>query len=106
MSLVPVVVLQVVKRMMVPDPWFDDHTTIPLSCGFKEFLDPWSDLLVDEGLQVPEVVQRVRQRSQMKVGMERKTLSTTIDHWFSFLEEHQGRTSRGFRNPLEGLVQE
>ena len=106
MSLVPVVVLQVVERMVVPDPRFDDHTPIPLSRGFKEFLDPWSDLLVDEGLQGPEVVLVVRQRSQMKVGMECKDLSTMIDHWFSFLEENQGRTSRGFRKVLEGFVQE
>ena len=27
---VGVVVLQVVERMVVPDPWFDHHTLIPL----------------------------------------------------------------------------
>jgi hypothetical protein len=59
-SLISVVVLQVVERMVVPDPWFDDHTPISLSRGLKEFLDPWSNLLVDQGIQVPEVVLVVR----------------------------------------------
>ena len=49
MVFVPVVVLQVVERMVVPDPRFDDHTPIPLSRGLEEFLDPWSNFLTDEG---------------------------------------------------------
>ena len=45
---VGVVVLQVVERMMVPVPWFDHHTSVPLCSGLEEFLDPWRDLLVNQ----------------------------------------------------------
>jgi len=31
-----VVILEVVERMVVPDPWFDHHTLIPLCCGLEE----------------------------------------------------------------------
>ena len=57
---VGVVVLQVVERMVVPVPWFDHYTPIPVCCGLEEFLDPWRDLLVNQVVQVPEMVQRVR----------------------------------------------
>ena len=55
-----VVVLEVVERMVVPDPWFDHHTPIPLCGGLEEFLDLWSDLLVDQVVKEPEVVLVVR----------------------------------------------
>ena len=60
MMSVGVVVLQVVERMVVPIPWFDHHTPIPLRSGLEEFLNPWRDLLVNQVVQMPEVVQRVR----------------------------------------------
>ena len=60
MVFVGVVILQVVERMVVPDPRFDHHTPIPLCGGLKEFLDPWSDLLVDQVVDVPKVVLVVR----------------------------------------------
>ena len=37
---VGVVVLHVVERMVVPDPWFDHHTHVPLRSGLEDFLDP------------------------------------------------------------------
>ena len=46
---VGVVVLQVVERMMVPDPRFNHHTPVPLCSGLEEFLDPWRDLLGESG---------------------------------------------------------
>ena len=46
---VGVVVLQVVKRMVVPDPGFDHHTLITLCGGLEEFLDPWRELLTSMG---------------------------------------------------------
>ena len=46
--------------MVVPDPWFDHHTPIALIGGLEEFLDPWSDLLEDQVIQVPKVVMVVR----------------------------------------------
>ena len=60
MVFVPVVVLQVVERMVVLVPWFDHHSPVPLSSGLEEFLDAWRDLLVNQVVDVPEVVQRVR----------------------------------------------
>ena len=45
---VGVVVLEVVERMVVPIPWFDHHTPIPLRSGLEEFLNPWRDLLVNQ----------------------------------------------------------
>ncbi len=60
MVFVPVVVLQVVERMVIPVPGFDHHTPVPLCGGLEESLDAWRDLLVDQVIEVPEVVQRVR----------------------------------------------
>ena len=60
MMFVGVVILEVVERMVVPVPWFDHHTPVPLRSGHEEFLDPWRDLLVNQVIEVPEVVQRVR----------------------------------------------
>ena len=57
---VGVVVLQVVERMVVPDPGFDHYTLVPLCGGHQEFLDTRRDLLVDQVIQVPEVVKGVR----------------------------------------------
>ena len=45
---VGVVILEVVERMVVPDPRFDHYTPIPFCCGFKEFLDTWRDLLMNQ----------------------------------------------------------
>ena len=47
MVFVPIVVLQVVERMVVPDPWFDHHTPVPLSGGLEEFLDMGFDLMMN-----------------------------------------------------------
>jgi len=60
MVFVGVEVLQVVERMVVPDPWFDHHTLIPLCGGLEEVPDLWSDLLVDQVVQEPKVVLVVR----------------------------------------------
>ena len=40
------VVLQVVERMVIPDPGFDHYTPVPLRGGLEEFVDPWRDSLV------------------------------------------------------------
>ena len=40
MVFVPVVVLQVVERMMLPDPKFDHFTPGLFGCGLVEFLGP------------------------------------------------------------------
>ena len=53
---IKVVILDVVERMVVPDPGFDHYTPIPLCCGLKEFLDSWRDLLVNQVVYVPRVV--------------------------------------------------
>ena len=47
MMLIGVVVHQVLERMVVPDPWCNHHTPVPLRSGLEEFLDPWRDLLVN-----------------------------------------------------------
>jgi len=60
MVFVGVVVLQVIERMMVPDPWFDHYTLIPLCGGLEEVPDLWGNLLVNQLVQVPEVVLVVR----------------------------------------------
>ena len=60
MVFVPVVVLQVVERMVIPVPGFDHHTPVPLRGGLKESLDTWRNLLVNQVIEIPEVVQRVR----------------------------------------------
>ena len=44
---VRVIVLQVVECMVVPVPWFEHHTPVPLWGGLEEFLDPWRDLLMN-----------------------------------------------------------
>jgi len=61
---------------------------------------------VNQVVQVPEVVQRVRWSTQMEVGVECSDLSSSGDYWFAFMEEHQVRSKRWFRKFLEGLVQE
>ena len=48
MVLIFVVILEIVERMVVPVPWFDHYTPIPFCCGFKEFLDTWRDLLMNQ----------------------------------------------------------
>ena len=60
MVFVPVVVLEVIERMVVPDPWFDHHTLIPLCGGLEEVPDLWGNLLVDQVVQEPKVVLVVR----------------------------------------------
>jgi len=55
-----VVVLEVVERMVVPDPWFDHHPLIPLCGGLEEVPDLWGNLLVDQVVQEPKVVLVVR----------------------------------------------
>ena len=55
-----VVVLEVIERMVIPDPGFDHHTPIPFCSGLEEFGDPWRDLLMNQVVQVPKVVQRIR----------------------------------------------
>jgi len=57
---VGVVVLQVVERMLVPDPRFDHYSLIPLSGGLEEVHDPSRDLLVDQVVKEPKVVLVVR----------------------------------------------
>ena len=42
-----VVVLEVVERVVVPVPWFDDHTTVSLLGGLEEFLASRRLLLVN-----------------------------------------------------------
>ena len=54
-----VVILQVVERMVIPDPGFDHHTPVPLSSDLEEFLAPRRHLLVNQVVSTPEVVQRV-----------------------------------------------
>jgi hypothetical protein len=55
-----VIVLQAVERVMLPVPWFDLYTPIPLCCGPKESLDLWRGLLVNQVIWILKVVQRVR----------------------------------------------
>jgi len=55
-----VVILEVIERMMVPDPWFNHHTLIPLSGGLEEVPDLWGNLLVDQVVKEPMVVLMVR----------------------------------------------
>ena len=57
---VGVVVLEVVERMVVPDPWFDHHTPIPLCGGLEKVPDLWGNLLVDQVVKEPEMVLVVR----------------------------------------------
>jgi len=54
---VPVVVLEVIEPMVVLDPGLHDDTLVPLGGGFQEFLDSRSDLLDQEVLEIPLVVQ-------------------------------------------------
>jgi len=61
---------------------------------------------VNQVIQLPEVVQRVRKSTQMEMGVECSDLTIMTDHWFAFMEEHQVRSKRWFRKFLEGLVQE
>ena len=42
----------------------------------------------------------------MEMGVERKDLTTLMDHWFAFMKEDQMRSKGWFREFLEGLVQE
>lgn len=49
--------------MVVPDPWFDHHTLIPLRGGLEEVPDLWSNLLVDQVIQEPKVILVVREWS-------------------------------------------
>jgi len=57
MTFVSVVVLQVVEPMVVLDPGLHDDTLVPLGGGLQEFLDSRSDLLDQEVLEIPLVVQ-------------------------------------------------
>ena len=42
----------------------------------------------------------------MQMGAECSDLSSSSDHWFPFMEEHQMRSKGWFRKFLEGLVQQ
>ena len=44
-----VVVLDVIERVVIPDPGHDHHTPVPFCSRLKEFCDPWRDLLVKSG---------------------------------------------------------
>jgi len=57
MMFVSVVVLEVVVPMVVLDPGLHDDTLVPLGGGLQEFLDSRSDLLDQEVLEIPLVVQ-------------------------------------------------
>ncbi len=57
MVFVFVVVLEVVKAMVVIVPRHHDNTLVVLGGGLEEFLDSWCDLLRQEELEVPLVVQ-------------------------------------------------
>jgi len=57
MVFVSVVVLEVVVPVVVLDPGLHDDTLVPLGGGFQEFLDSRSDLLGQEVLEIPLVVQ-------------------------------------------------
>jgi len=54
---VPVVVLEVVVPMMVLDPGFHNDTLVPLRGSLQESLDSRSDLLGQEVVEIPLVVQ-------------------------------------------------
>jgi len=43
--------------MVVLDPGLHDDTLVVLGGGLEEFLDSWSDLLCQEVLEIPLVVQ-------------------------------------------------
>ena len=57
MIFVSVVVLEVVEPMVVLNPGLHDETLIPFCGGLEEFLDSRSDLLRQEELEIPLVVQ-------------------------------------------------
>ena len=42
----------------------------------------------------------------MEMSVEYSGLSSSSDHWFAFMEEHQLRSKGWFRKFLEGLVQQ
>jgi len=54
---VPVVVLEVIEPMVVLVPGLHDDTLVPLGGGLQDFLDSRSDLLDQEVLEIPLVVQ-------------------------------------------------
>jgi hypothetical protein len=60
MVFIRVVVLKVVERMAIPDPWFDHHTLIISGDGLEEFLDPWRNLSVDQVIEEPKMVLVIR----------------------------------------------
>ena len=57
MVFVSVVVLEVVELMVVLDPGLHNNPLVPLGGGLQEFLDSRSDLLGQEVLEIPLVVQ-------------------------------------------------
>ncbi len=57
MVFVLVVVLEVVEPVMVMVPGLHDNTLVVLGGGLEEFLDSWGDLMSQEELEVPLVVQ-------------------------------------------------
>ena len=57
MVFVPVVVLEVVEPMVVMDPGLHDNTLVVLGGGLEEFLDSGRNLLGQEELEVPLVVE-------------------------------------------------
>jgi len=59
---------------------------------------------VNQVIEVPEMVQRVRKSTQMEMGVECSDLSSSGDYWFPFMEEHQVGSKGWFRKFLEKLV--
>ena len=57
MVFVSVVVLEVVEPVVVLDPGLHDNTLVVLGGGLQEFLDSRCDLLGQEVLHIPLVVQ-------------------------------------------------
>ena len=75
-----VVVLEVVEPMVVLDPGLHDYTLIPFCGGLEEFLDSRSDLLRQEVVEIPLLVQGGWKFPKVQVGMEGKDLTTSRDH--------------------------
>jgi len=57
MVFVSVVVLEVVEPMVISDPGLHNDTLIPFCGGLQEFQDSRSDLLGQEVLEIPLIVQ-------------------------------------------------
>lgn len=99
-----VVVLEVVERMMLIVPGFDDDTLISWCGGLQQLLHHGCDVMTNQRSQRLLLIPWFRDCTQMQMGMKGMDATVSGDDWSPFMEEHQTGSGGGLRKVLKGDV--